>query len=57
MRYAIRLHVWLKSLADMRCEDLISEQVYNDSVDSVWNIAELIGEKENLELLCDNYYG
>ena len=46
MRYATQLHQWLLTLASMRCENLLSEKAYEESVDSVWHIAELIGEKE-----------
>ncbi len=57
MMYAIKLHRWLLALNDMYNDNLISERVYHDSIDSVWNIAQLIGEKENLKKLTDEHYG
>lgn len=57
MSYAIKLHQWLLALADMRADNLLSAAAYLESVDSVWHIAHLINEKENLEKLVDDYYG
>lgn len=57
MAYAIKLHIWLRSLGDMYADGKMDKTTYLESVDSVWNIAQVIGEKENLEKLCDEYYG
>lgn len=57
MAYAIKLHIWLRSLGDMYEEGKMDKTTYLESVDSVWHIAQIIGEKENLEKLCDEYYG
>lgn len=52
---AYKLHHWLRSLQDLLNEEKISNQVYNDSIQSVWHIAGLIGETENLRNLNGGY--
>ena len=48
---AYKIMNWLNSLKDMLCEDKISKEVFDASVESVMNIARIIGvEKEVMEL-------
>lgn len=48
---AYKIMNWLNSLADMLCEDKISRETFDTSVESVMNIARIIGvEKEVMEL-------
>ena len=53
----VKLHNWIKALNDMYSEGKISEGVYHDSIESVWNIAKIVGETDNLTILENDYNG
>lgn len=55
---AQKLMDWIWSLCDMFIEDKVSKEVFVEGVESVMNIAKIIGvEEEVMRLRKENRYG